>query len=60
MNGQADYEYTTVTVYNHPRRQARVLNRLRKKGWEILAIRPSAASWWASDTSEATLRRVRP
>jgi hypothetical protein len=60
MNGQADFEYTTVIVDNDPRRQLRMLKKLTRQGWQVLAIRPSTVYSWASDTSEATLRRIRP
>jgi hypothetical protein len=59
MNEQADYEYRTVTVDNDRGRQMRLLSKLAKQGWEILAIRPRTQFERGSDTSEATLRRIR-
>ncbi len=59
MNNDPDYEYMTVIVDRRPSKQIRELKKLAKKGWEIVSVRPQSGFTWASNTDDATLRRVR-
>lgn len=59
FSAEPQYEYKTVPVDSHHRKQARELNKLVKEGWEVVSVRRRTLFPWASNEFDATLRRIR-